>query len=538
MDLIEYIRGLRDRWRVIAAATLIGLVAAFLTSLAIVDDTGAQDQDPGTQFEASVQVLDLRGPQTSTSSGSVVAVPTETLPVLVPIEDVAKRAAKELEVDADLTELASTVQALIDDRSATLTITATADQAREAERTAEAFANGLSDYLVDQRNSQINSEIAVLRKQLKNLSGNRSDASARLGVQGQINSLSADLAAPLGLLILEGEPGEEIESTGIGGPTSQTARLLVGLIVGVLGGIVIALLLERLDRRIRTRQAAEHALTLPLLAEIPTIRGSRRRVDVAVRPLSAGSDAFRILASAVLHAMKARWVHSDGNGHSPLPPSITIAVTSSERAEGKSLVSANLAGALGELGLTVIVISCDLRRPTLHRFFDVPPTPGVSDVLQAWDGRAGLDGIRQATNVPNVTVLPSGRPTERPAAVLAAEEMRDLLKLAGQEADVVILDTPALLLSGDAASLLPRADGVLLVARVGKISVDSAERVSETLENLGAPTIGFVLNGMRRPPTGWRRQSYRSSAPVASGKQREGRLDAPSQPTAEAAERS
>jgi Mrp family chromosome partitioning ATPase/capsular polysaccharide biosynthesis protein len=513
MEPIEYLRGLRRRWRVIVAATLIGLSAAWFSSLAIENDAAGQDQQGEAQYQASVLMLDARGAQPTTGGTGVVSVPTETLPVLVTVEDVAKRARKRLGVRTAPSKLASTVEASADDRTSVLTITATADQPKAAERLADAFARGLSDYLIDQRNFQIKLDIGTLRKQLNGLSSDRSDASTRVSLQGQIGGLEADQAAPLGLPIVEHGVAEKVEEAGISGPTSQAGRLLVGLIAGLLGGIVIALILERLDRRIRTRQAAEQFLAVPFLGEIPTIRRSRR-VETTVRPLSAGSDAFRLLASAVLHAMKVGWIPSDGKGHRPLP-SITIAVTSSEKGEGKSLVTANLAGALGELGLTVIVVSCDLRRPTLHRFFDAPLTPGVADALQAWDGRAGLEWIRHETYVPHVTIVPSGTPTQRPAAVLAAEELGELLRLAGEEADVVILDTPALMSSGEAASLLPRADGVLLVARLGKLSIDSAELVSDTLERLGSPTIGFALNGARRSRVGWHRSPSRSSGSPA-----------------------
>jgi capsular exopolysaccharide synthesis family protein len=511
MDPVEYLRGLRRRWLVMLAAVAVGLSAAWLMT-----GRNAGDASHAEGYEASIVMLNGGGSQGAVSSRTTT-FSTETLAFLATIEGVTERAASELDGDTEADELRSVVQASADEQTGIVTITATADRPGEAERIADAVGVGFQDYLRDTRNREIKAQLGPLRRQLKQVGGgSRSvDQGLRASLQSQISQLNGELSRPLGILILERTEAEEVNAAAIRAPSSRVVLVAIGGVVGLLGGIVLALILERLDRRIRSRRAFEEHFPFPLLAEIPVI-GRPRRVEVAVRPLSMGADAFRILASAVLHAMKARFVRSEGNGHAALPPSVTIAVTSADRAEGKTLVVANLAGAFAELGLSVIAISCDLRRPTIHRFFDVPQEPGVVNALQTWEGRAGFQRIRHETTVPNVTIVPSGPASDRPAAVLAAEDMRDLLKIAAEEADIVILDTPALMLSGDAASLLARADGVLLVARVGKVTVDSAERMSETLDRLGSPVIGFALNGTSRQSIGWRNGSYPSTAPPAS----------------------
>ncbi len=113
------------------------------------------------------------------------------------------------------------------------------------------------------------------------------------------------------------------------------------------------------------------------------------------------------------------------------------------------------------------------------------------------------------TDVDDVSVMPGGSSSERPAAVLADEDLEKLVGYARAECDILIVDTPAMLLSGDAVPLIRHADGVLLVARVGKTSIDAAERVSETLERVGAPVMGFTLNGVRGVGAGWRSSPYR-----------------------------
>ena len=221
-------------------------------------------------------------------------------------------------------------------------------------------------------------------------------------------------------------------------------------------------------------------LPYPLLAEVPRIRRSRS-LAVVDRPTSREADAFRLLASTTLHVLEeAQAVHPEGNGHAAIPETPMLAITSAVRSEGKSSIAANLAAAFGEMGKKVIVMSADLRSPTIHRYFDAPATPGVVDAMLDWDGLPGFRRICHATKAPGVSLIPGGSRSERPAAVLADEDLEKLLRYARAECDILILDTPAVLMSGDAIPLIRRADGVLLIARNGKTSIDAADRVSET----------------------------------------------------------
>jgi len=218
-----------------------------------------------------------------------------------------------------------------------------------------------------------------------------------------------------------------------------------------------------------------------------------------------------LLASTVLHSLQAQEpVHTEGNGHGGQPATPVIAVTSAVRSEGKSVVSANLAAAFGELGLKAIVISCDLRAPTLHRYFDVPTSPGIVDAVEDWDGKPGFHRILLPTRAQDVSLIPAGSATPRPAAVLAREEFRSICRYAQEEAQIVILDTPAIMLSGDALQPVQAADAILLVTRAGRTSLDAAERVSETLDRLGANVIGYAFNGSQGVTAG-RQGPYRIS---------------------------
>ncbi len=514
MEPVEYLRGIRRRWRVILAAILVSVVVALFTSAAV-----PTTEEDGQEFQASVLLLDARGAQFGTETRGTQGVSLDTIVIFATLDAVAERAAERLHSDQAPNVLAQGIVATADTDTGILTITATARTGARAERVANAFARSLADYLDDQRRSDLQRQIKVLERQLEHLPADsgRGESTTRLSLLSQISSLKVQLVAPVGLPVLDTESAERIVTPGLTAPSSGGIRLAIGAVLGLLGGIALALVLERFDRRITTWRIAEEMLPYPLLAEIPKTRRSRG-LAVVDRPTSRGADAFRLLASSTVHALEqARAVKSEGNGHGSsegnghgaIAGAPMLAVTSALRSEGKSMISANLAAALGELGKNVTVMTADLRSPTIHRYFDAPSSPGIVDAIFDWDGLPGFQRIRHATKAPGVSLIPAGSSSERPAAVLADEDLEKLVWYARAECDILIVDTPAILLSGDAVPLIQHADGVLLVARIGRTSLDAAERVSETLARVGAPVLGFALNGARGVGAGWRSSPYR-----------------------------
>jgi non-specific protein-tyrosine kinase len=170
-------------------------------------------------------------------------------------------------------------------------------------------------------------------------------------------------------------------------------------------------------------------------------------------------------------------------------------VTSAAPGEGKTLVVANLAATYAELGKRVLVLSCDFRRPKIHRLFGVPNDQGLSKALEAGNGRPILRGHVRSTSLTNVRVVPSGETPESAGELLTSRNMREALIEARKDADIVLLDTPPVLATSDASHLFPEVDTVLLVARAGKTTAEVAERSSELLRRMRAPVVGVALNG-------------------------------------------
>ena len=270
-------------------------------------------------------------------------------------------------------------------------------------------------------------------------------------------------------------------------------RVIVGLLVGLFLGALIAFFLEYLDQSIKSASDIERSLKLPVLGLIPLDpRGLRHDRDARRRPLALItstapddpiSEAYRVLRTNVTFV-------SAGQRALQL-----ICVTSPGPGEGKSTSAANLAITLAQQGSHTLLVDADLRRPLVHRAFNLVQEPGLTDIL------IGASAVREAIR-PNVIkgldVLPGGALPPNPSELLGSEAMHRLLgELRGQY-DAIIFDTPPMLAVTDAAVLGTSADAVILVMRVGETEVAAAERAVEGLRRVQARVAGCVLNGVER----------------------------------------
>ncbi len=277
------------------------------------------------------------------------------------------------------------------------------------------------------------------------------------------------------------------EQTGIRGPTSRPSRAFLLGAMGLLLGVAGAFGGERLDNRIRSKAGAEEALKSPVMAEVPAVSRLEQGRLIAGAESSAFVEAYRGLRTSV-----DRWATQTGNGdRRPI-----LVVTSPIGGEGKTTTVAHLAAALGEIGRSVVVISGDLRHPTLHLYFDRAQEPGLTDVLRGAPDARRLADLNLTTTVRGVQLVASGAPVSNPAPLL--DHIGDHLRDARSLGDFVLVDAPPLLTTSDAADLARHADGVLVVVRAGRTSVATAARSAEMLERLNIQVVGTVLVGSER----------------------------------------
>ena len=349
------------------------------------------------------------------------------------------------------------------------------------------------------KTTQIGEERRALQEQVAGLVESGAKPIAIKKVRDELAQLSVDQTTPVSLTELERQPpiprplaaGAVVAETDgrLWVPESTRSRVLLASLLGLLVGIVLALLLERFDTRIRSTERAEEAFGMPVLAEVPTIPvGRREGVVTATHPYSRAANAFRLVQTGT-----ARWTAAE-------PGARTILVTSAEARDGKTTVAANLAAAYAQAGNRVLVISCDLRRPAIHEMFGVAEEPGLTDALGSMDHDG--ESLKASPNlrpcsILRVAVLPSGRTTDRPGELLGSAAMQRLGERLRKITDVVILDCAPLVVAGDVMPLLPLADGVVVVARAGKTRQGVAARTATLLERQGLVEAGVVMNDAR-----------------------------------------
>jgi capsular exopolysaccharide synthesis family protein len=243
----------------------------------------------------------------------------------------------------------------------------------------------------------------------------------------------------------------------------------------------VVLTLEQLDTRLRTRDDLERKLKMhPILAEVPPLPddGNRRSIFIESHPKSAAAESFRILRTnvqflAVDHAITR------------------VLVTSPFAEDGKTTVSANLAASLAAAGYRTLLVETDLRKPTVHEYFEMAASPGIADVLL---GRRTITEAIRPTRIRDLTVLTSGPLPPNPSELLGSQRMVEILDEASALADVIVLDTPPTLPVTDAAVLAPRTDGVILVLRAGRTQAERAKEAIDQIERVGVRVLGLVLN--------------------------------------------
>lgn len=287
-------------------------------------------------------------------------------------------------------------------------------------------------------------------------------------------------------------------------PSSPRPRrdAALGLFVGLLLGLGIAFLREQLDDKIRGRADAEELSKLPVIAELP-FDAVKNQIEIAAheRPLGVLSEATRSLRTSLT------FLGVDG-------PLRRIVVTSAEPGDGKSYVAANLAAVYAQKGLRTVLVSADLRRPTLDKLFPmVTAGPGLAEVITSIEASApSTNGGRphpandvalaasvvakalRPTHIEGLSLLPAGQLPPNPAEILGSDKTVKLLEALAGLADVVIIDTPPVLAVTDAAVLAPTTDGVILVAAAGQTHRGALTRAVGTLGSAHARILGVVLN--------------------------------------------
>jgi capsular exopolysaccharide synthesis family protein len=281
--------------------------------------------------------------------------------------------------------------------------------------------------------------------------------------------------------------------------------LLIATAFGTILATGIVLLLEVLDNRLHDASEAEDLLNIPLLQVLPKLPATALNFDSPERFLDDIGlvEPYRML----LKTLEFR---------SPRKLRL-IVVSSTLSGEGKSVVVSHLAAVSAMLYRRTLIIDADLRRPMQHNLFNLPPLPGVTDVIS---GKISLLDAVQPTGIENLSVLTYGELRTRPSPLLESAAMKNLLAEAAAHYDLVIIDTPPLGSCADAATLSRYSDGLVMLSRPSFTPKDTLLKAVSELTRNGLPLLGIVVNGITNQTEKYYRYPVEGYQPTSRASQR------------------
>jgi non-specific protein-tyrosine kinase len=280
-------------------------------------------------------------------------------------------------------------------------------------------------------------------------------------------------------------------------PKTRT-NIFVAAFLGLLLGGLLAFMLEYFNDEIRSPEELEQMLNpsnpsrmsnqITNLGVVPLWKGNgiSSHIPAISRPApDHEGEPYRQIRANLRFAM------------APHPEARTVLVTSALAGEGKTTTAVNMALALAQTGLKVVLIDADLRRPDVQSWFDVPDTAGLSNLLV--DTTVPFVRVLRTTHYENLNVITSGPIPPNPTELLSIARLRDLLKELRTKVDYIFIDSPPVLPVADTSELMKVADGLVLVVRANRIGRRTLRECLSTIHKAGLPVFGTVVNALKAP---------------------------------------
>lgn len=261
---------------------------------------------------------------------------------------------------------------------------------------------------------------------------------------------------------------------------SLKINLAIALMLAFAVSAAIVYLLELLNNTFSNPDQIEADLKLPVLGIMPLVDDTRVQEQL-VDQKSALSEAYRSLRTSL------QFTGTDGSPRSLL-------VTSSEPSEGKSTTAFKLAQDFGSIGLRVLIVDADMRKPNLHIQFGTDNVIGLSNLLTNTVRKDDLQRVFRPTSQPNVTFLSAGTIPPNPPDLLSSPKMALLLQVCTDRYDIVIIDSPPVMGLSDSPILARIVEGSLLVVSANQVTRKSAQAALKRLKTVGGHVFGASLS--------------------------------------------
>ena len=357
----------------------------------------------------------------------------------------------------------------------------------------------------DQRRQNLELQIKNIQDQIKEWNQKALDLSERLGnyqqLKGKIardQALYNQLASSIQNVNVNKSIDQELVGTlDPASPASSVSpdyirQLFYGLAYGLLGGLILIYLINRLDDKINSPLELEESVDYPLIGQLPIAILDRDSKRV---PLLTETDERHILMESHRNIRSSILFRST----SVVKPK-SLLITSSIPGEGKSTLAGNLAVTFALAKTRVLLIDADLRKGLLHNTLDLPANPGLTEYLSheiPW--RQAV----QKTSYPNLDFLPRGKIRQQAGDLLLDATVDALLEESIAEYDMVLWDSAPVLATDDASSLCSKVGGVVFVSRVQYSSLHSVRSALDELSQRGAKIFGIVLNAVQPDQPGY-----------------------------------
>lgn len=439
----------------------------------------------------------------------------QTLASLVVTPENISRALAKLGWNDPVLKTMDQVSATADTGANIISVEAELETPERSRDLANAVAESFVEWRRDDEQRSLSEAIALVDKQIATTPRTTLAYQGLLERRGQLEVLKTLTTG--GVTV-----GEAAQSPRLPSQPRPKRNGAAALAAGFLLGVGLAFVRESLDIKVHSADELHELTGLPILAEIAEFRRGESdsgKVITLADPRSQLAESYRFLRNNL------DFLNFDGHLK-------TILVTSPLPTQGKTTTIANLAVVLLRAGKRVTMVEGDLRRPTLHTYFNLPAVVGLTSVISGAatldevvrilplsdDGVPLVDQAREQSDddalgvldeqtaggpptVRGLRILTAGPVPPNPGEIVSSQRFRDVLDKVSRNADYVLVDAPPLLAVGDAAALAGHVDGVLVVARLKDTTRPMATRINEFLERVPARVLGIVVTGAPRRGT-------------------------------------